>query len=130
MHAVIVALSALSSVVFAALAVLTAWHWLRRRDEAAGRLALTFISLGLLVTVGRLLPSHPHGLAEDIGLRVEIELLVLFPYFLYGFAVAFAPPSRRLRLVVNTLTGALTVWTFALPSVPRAGEPRPWWFVV
>ncbi len=130
MHAVIVALSALSSVVFAALAVLTAWQWLRRRDEAAGRLALTFISLGLLVTVGRLLPSHPHGLAEDIGLRLEIELLVLFPYFLYGFAVAFAPPSRRLRLVVNTLTGALTLWTFALPSVPRAGDPRPWWFVV
>jgi signal transduction histidine kinase len=128
-HVVIVALGALSSVAFAGLAVLTAWHWFRRRDEAAGRLALTFISLGLIVTVGRLLPSHPHGFVEQAALRIEIELLVLFPYLLYGFAVAFAPPSRRLRIVVNTLTGALTLWTFALPSVPSAGESRPWWFV-
>lgn len=128
-HAAIVALGALNSIVFATVAVVTAWQWARRRDPSAGRLTLSFLTLGILVTVGRLVPSHHHSLAAGVAIRVAIELLVLFPYFLYRFAVAFAPPSRRLQLVVASLTTALTVWTFALPSIPESGESRPWWFV-
>ena len=57
-------------------------------------LALAFLALGLIVTVGRLVPAHPHGLLEDISQRLDIELLVLFPYLLYRFATAFVPPAR------------------------------------
>jgi signal transduction histidine kinase len=58
-------------------------------------------------------------------LRFEIELLVLFPYLGYRFATGFVPPSRRLQRVVNLLTFGLSIWTFALPTVPAAGDPRP-----
>ncbi|HKU58712.1 MAG TPA: hypothetical protein VJP39_03820, partial [Gaiellaceae bacterium] len=129
MHAAIVALGALNSVIFAALAVVAAWQWARRRDPAAGRLTLSFITLAIIVTVGRLVPAHHQGFGEEFAARIDIELLVLFPFLLYRFAVAFAPPSRRLQAVVTSLTAALSVWTFALPSVPEPGEGWPWWFV-
>jgi len=129
-HAAIVALGALNSVIFAALAVVAAGQWARRRDPAAGRLMLAFITLAIIVTVGRLVPAHHHGFGEALAGRIEIELLVLFPFLLFRFAVAFAPPSRRLRAAVTSLTAALSVWTFALPSVPESGDKWPWWFVV
>jgi K+-sensing histidine kinase KdpD len=43
---------------------------------------------------------------------------------MYRFATAFVPPSRRLQRLVALLTIGLTVWTFLLPDVPAAGEPR------
>ena len=79
----------------------------------------------MIVTVGRLVPAHPSGLLENALQRVEIELLVLFPYFLYRFATEFVRPSQRLQRVVAVLTIGLSVWTFALPSIPAAGEDRP-----
>jgi signal transduction histidine kinase len=122
MSSAIQILSGVTSVLFAALAVVSVVQWVRRRDLAAGRLALTFLSLGLIVTAGRLLQSTPHGLAEKIAARFEIELLVLFPYLLYRFATAFRPPSERLSRIVAAITIGLTIWTFALPHLPAKGE--------
>ncbi|MGH3003018.1 MAG: sensor histidine kinase [Gaiellaceae bacterium] len=104
-------------------------RWSRRSDPAAGWLALAFLALGVIVSVGRLIPTHPHGLVQDVPQRIEIELLVLFPYFLYRFAIVFVPPSVRLQRAVLSLTLLLTIWTFTLPRFPSAGEPRPNWFV-
>ena len=81
--------------------------------------------MGLLVTVGRLVPAHPHGFLEYVGQRLDIELLVLFPYLLYRFATTFVAPGLTLRRLVPTLTAALTVFTFALPHIPSAGETWP-----
>ena len=86
--------------------------------------------LGLIVTVGRLLPAHPHGFVLGTLLRFEIELLVLFPYLGYRFATGFVPPSRRLQRVVGLLTIGLSTWTFALPTIPASGESRPNGFLV
>lgn len=130
MHALVTALSAVSSLIFVALAIVGLRRWRRRRDVTAGWIALAFLSLGLIVTVGRLLPAHPHGLPEDTLLRLEIELLVLFPYLMYRFATAFVPPSKRLQRIVALLTVGLTVWTFALPTIPSAGEKRPQGFLI
>jgi len=105
-------------------------RWRQRHDEAAGWLALSFLALGLIVSVGRLIPAHPHGLFEDLLLRLEIELLVLFPYLAFRFATVFVPPSRRLQRFVGLLTTGLSVWTFALPTIPASGEPRPAGFVI
>src|SRR5205823_9192259 len=118
----------LTTLAFTALAVLALGRWLKRRDAAAGWLALAFLGLGVIVTIGRLLPAHPHGFVLAALVRLEIEVLVLFPYFLYRFATEFVPPSRRLQRVVATLTLGLSVWTFALPHVPAAGEHRPAFF--
>jgi signal transduction histidine kinase len=96
--------------------------WRTRRSQAAGWLALAFLAIGLLVTAGRLVPSHPHGVFQFIGQRFDIELLVLFPYFVYRFATTFAPPGLLMRRLVMSLTAGLTVFTFALPHMPAAKE--------
>lgn len=129
MHGLVNAIGIVNSVVFVTLAAVAVLHWRSRRDRAAGWLALAFLALGVLTSIGRLVPAHPHGFGPVAGQRLDIELLVLFPYLLYRFATQFAPPSRRLQLIVTGLTVALTIWTFALPHVPGAGQPRPAWFV-
>jgi signal transduction histidine kinase len=128
-HALVTAFGVVNTIIFTGLSLVAVVQWRRRRASAAGWLALAFLSLGLIVTLGRLAPTHPHGVAERIPQRLDIELLVLFPYFLYRFATAFVPPSRRLQRMVLGLTTLLSVWTFALPSLPSSGEPRPDWFV-
>jgi signal transduction histidine kinase len=105
-----------------ALAVVAIRLWWTRRARPAGWLALAFIAIALLVTVGRLAPSNPHGVVEYVLQRGDIELLVLFPYLLYRFATAFAPPGRAMRVIVTALTSGLTVFTFALTDIPSAGE--------
>jgi len=130
LHALVSALSVVSSLIFVVLAVVGLRRWRRRRDATAGWIALAFLSLGLIVTVGRLVPAHPHGFGQELLQRIEIELLVLFPYLMYRFATAFVPPSRRLQRVVALLTVALTVWTFVLPDIPAAGEKRPTGFLI
>jgi signal transduction histidine kinase len=128
-HTIVTALGGVNTALFVGLSVLALLQWRRRRDSAAGWLALAFFFLGLIVSVGRLVPAHPHGLLEDVPQRLDIELLVLFPYFLYRFATAFVPPSIRLRRAVLTLTLLLSFWTFSLPRLPASGEHRPGWFV-
>lgn len=112
------------------LAVLAIRRWRAQRDEAAAWLALAFLAIAALVTVGRLVPAHPHGVLEFLLQRLDIQLLVLFPFLLYRFATTFAPPSRRLQRIVATLTIGLTVFTFALPHFPASGEHWPVAFVV
>jgi signal transduction histidine kinase len=122
MHAAVQSFSILTTVIFTVLAVVAILQWARRRDVAAGWLALTFLGIGLIVTVGRLAPTHPHGFGPLLVQRIEIEMLVLFPYLLYRFATVFDPPTRRLSLVVAAFTSGLTIWTFALPHFPEKGE--------
>jgi signal transduction histidine kinase len=123
-HALVITVSIANSIVLVALAVVSIRRWRRRRDEAAAWLATAFLAIGLLVTVGRLVPTHPHGVLGYLAQRLDIELLVLFPYLLYRFATTFAPPGRNLQRMVSALTVLLTAWTFALPSIPAAGEHR------
>ena len=52
-------------------------------------------SLGLLELLS-LIPNHPGNLAERGAGRVEIALLVLFPYLLFRFTGTFRRPGRRL----------------------------------
>ncbi|MGZ4291013.1 MAG: sensor histidine kinase [Gaiellaceae bacterium] len=122
MHALVITFGIANSVILVVLAMLAIRRWRRRRDEAAAWLALAFLAIAALVTVGRLVPAHPHGVVEYLGQRLDIELLVLFPYLLYRFATTFAPPGRTLQRIVGTLTVSLTVFTFALTHFPASGE--------
>jgi signal transduction histidine kinase len=121
-HGLVITVGIANTVILVLLAVVAIRRWRSRRDEAAAWLALAFFAMGALVTVGRLVPSHPHGVLEYVGQRLNVELLVLFPYLLYRFATAFAPPGRTLQRVVASLTPSLTVFTFALPRFPASGE--------
>jgi signal transduction histidine kinase len=120
-HALVITVGVLNSVSLAALAVIAVRLWIVHRSRAAGWLALAFTSIAVLVTVGRLVPSHPHGALEYLGQRLDLELLVLFPFLVYRFATTFVPPGLFLRRLVPALTVGLTVFTFALPSIPAAG---------
>jgi signal transduction histidine kinase len=130
LHALVTALSIVTSVIFVALALVGVRRWRQRRDVTAGWIAVAFLALGLIVTAGRLIPAHPHGLGQKGLQRLDIELLVLFPYLMYRFATAFVPPSRRLQRVVGLLTIGLSIWTFVLPRIPASGESRPAGFLV
>jgi len=121
-HALVITVGVINSVSLAALAVVAVRLWIIHRSSAAVWLALAFTAIGLLVTVGRLVPSHPHGAAEYLAQRLDIELLVLFPFLVYRFATTFVPPGLLLRRLVPALTIALTVFTFLLPHIPAAGE--------
>jgi signal transduction histidine kinase len=125
LHALVITFGIANSVILVVLAVLAIRTWRRRRDRVAGWLALAFLAMAALVTIGRLAPAHPHGFGEDLSQRLVIELLVLFPYLLYRFATEFAPPGRRLQQVATVLTVGLSVWTFALPRIPASGDGWP-----
>jgi signal transduction histidine kinase len=115
-------------VAFVALAVVALRQWRRRKEPTSAWAAAGFTTLGVVVLIGRILPEHPHALAERIVLRADIVVLLLFPFCLYRFTAAFDPASRRLTRVIGAMTAVLVLWTVALPRLPQSGQPRPHWF--
>ena len=116
-------------VLFAAIAAVCVRQWRRERAITAFWAALAFVTLTWVIVVGRLLSDDPQGLLEKIVQRLDLAILLLFPYFLYRFAVSFEPTSRPLARFVDSLSATLVTATFALPMVPAEGESWPWWFV-
>jgi hypothetical protein len=115
-------------VLFAAIAVVCVRQWSRERAPTALWAALAFVSLAAVVVVGQLLPDDPQGFAEKALQRVNLAFLVLFPYLLYRFGIAFEATKRPLARVVDSLTTGLVAASFALPHVPASGDSWPWWF--
>lgn len=124
LHDAVLAFRYVNLVAYATLGLVALRFWLRRRDPASMWAASTFGSLGLLVVLG-LIPNHPGNLPERALGRIEIGLLVLFPYLLFRFTTAFRAPGQRLARGLFTLTTVLLVWTFAMPRYPQPGEKRP-----
>lgn len=115
-------------VLFAAIAIVCVRQWRQERATTALWAALAFVSIAAVVAVGQLLPEQPQRLAEKVVQRVDLAILVLFPYFLYRFAVAFERTKRPLSGFVDSLSCGLVAATFVLPYLPAEGEPWPWWF--
>ncbi|MGZ4340491.1 MAG: sensor histidine kinase [Gaiellaceae bacterium] len=128
MHAAVLSLRTINLVAYAALGLITLVYWRRRRDRASMWAAATFGTLGLLVLLG-LIPNNPGSLPERVVGRVDIALLVLFPYLLFRFTTAFRQPGRNFANALFSLTAILILWTFALPRIPQPGEPRPGFLV-
>jgi len=95
--------------------------WRRRRDRAAMWAAAAFVVLAAVELLS-LVPNHAHDRLESAVVRLEILLLVLFPYVLFRFTGAFRQADRRLAKGVVVLTAILSIWTFALPTIPRSGQ--------
>jgi signal transduction histidine kinase len=129
MHDAVLAFRTINLIAYTALGLVTLLYWRRRRDAASMWAAATFGSLGLIVLLG-LIPSHPGNLPERAVLRVEIALLVLFPYLLFRFTTAFRRPGKRFANALFSLTAILIVWTFALPRIPQPDEPRPTFLLI
>ena len=123
MHDTVQAFRYVDLVAYIALGAVTLAFWRRRRDRASMWAAIAFGSLGLLELLS-LVPNHPGNDAERAVGRIEIALLVVFPYFLFRFTNAFRAPGQRLANALFGLSAVLVVWTFALPSIPQPGESR------
>ena len=117
-------------VLFAAIAVVCVRQWRGERAVTALWAALAFVTLAWVIVAGRVLPRDPEDLAGRVVQRLDLVILVLFPYLLYRFATAFEPSRRPLAHVVDALSVTLVTATVVLPFVPREGESWPWWFVV
>jgi K+-sensing histidine kinase KdpD len=109
-------------VLYTLVAIAAVRLWRRHREPAGVWAALTFVALALVVDVAPLLPEPDESTWASIAFRLLLATLVLFPYFLYRFAVAFRPPSRRLALLVGGMTAVMLVWTFVVPDIPAEGE--------
>jgi len=116
-------------VAYTALGAVALLLWQRRRDRAAMWAAAAF---GLLAAVEllSLVPNRAHDRLEEQVVRLEILLLVVFPYVLFRFTGAFRRPGRRLANALVVLTAVLAIWTYALNSIPRNGEHWPTAFVL
>ena len=116
-------------VLFAAIAVVAVRQWRRGPSSRTGLwAALAFVSLAWVVVSARLLPEDPENAAAKIAQRIDLAILLLFPYLLYRFSSAFYSGKRPLARFVDTLSTLLVVATFALPYLPSENEPWPWWF--
>ena len=111
-------------VVFGALAVAAFRMWLRGRGGPALWAALSFGAVGIVVLAGLVQPDEPANNIEDVILRGEIALLVLFPYLLYRFTTTFEHAPAGLERFLGLMTATLLVWTFLLPNFPAEGEPQ------
>ena len=113
---------------FAFVAVVCVRQWRLERAVTALWAALAFVTLTWVIIVGRFLSADPETLIEKFVLRLDLAVLLLFPYFLYRFAVAFEPTSRPLARFVDSLSTTLVTVTFLLPMIPTEGEAWPsWW---
>jgi hypothetical protein len=107
------------------LGLLGARVWLRRRDSQSAWLSLTFGILGVISVIGLL---QPEKVASDLGqliLKVEVGVLLLFPYFLYRFAASFDPPSRAIEWFAGIVTAIAIIWPFFIGPIPGEGEKQP-----
>jgi signal transduction histidine kinase len=123
-HEAVQAFRYLDIVAYIALAAVALLQWRRRRDRAGAWAALAFGSLGLLEILG-FVPDHPGNLVERAIGRVDLALLVVFPYLLFRFTGVFRRARRDLANALAGVTAALVVWAFALPSVPQPHQAWP-----
>jgi K+-sensing histidine kinase KdpD len=109
-------------VLYTLVAIAAVRLWRRHREPAGLWAALTFVALAIVVDVAPVLPEPTESTWASIATRLLLATLVLFPYFLYRFAVAFRPPSRRLTLLVSGMTAAMIGWTFLVPEIPAEDD--------
>ena len=129
MHELVEAVDYLNLVAFLAVSLAAVAQWRRRRDRASFWAMLAFAALAVVIVVGRFIPDESESLAIDALTRVDIAVLLLFPYLLYRFTTAFNPHDRRVDAGLTALSVVMITWTFVLPDFPESGEPRPASFI-
>jgi len=122
-HSALRAFHTINLVAFVALGAVALVTWRRRRDRASVWAAAAFGSLGLLELLS-LIPAHERNLGEKVVTRIEVVILVAFPYLLFRFTNAFRRAGRPFAQAVLGLTLVLTVWACAIPRYPQPDESR------
>ena len=123
MHDAVRAFHTLNIVAFLALGAVAFVTWRRRRDRASVWAVAAFGGLAVLELLA-LIPQHERNVGEKLLTRIEVAILVLFPYLLFRFTNAFRTPGRPLARALFGLTSVLLVWTFLIRNYPQPGEHR------
>jgi PAS domain S-box-containing protein len=110
---------------FVALGLVAGVQWWRRRGAAAGWLAATFGVLGVVAIASELLPERSAAPAVVWARKLDVGLMVLFPYLLYRFMTSFVRPTSREHVAAAVLTGVAFAGALLLPDIPEQAEPRP-----
>jgi PAS domain S-box-containing protein len=116
------ALEILQLFVFVGLGLVAFVQWRRRGGTAAGWLAATFGVLAAVVLAGRFLPVHSESEIIEWVRKLEIAVLVLFPYFLFRFMASFERPPKLLNNLAVVLTAGTILFALVLPEIPEEGE--------
>ena len=111
-----------SDVLYVLLAVVAARMWIRRRSRASAWLAATFVVLSIATLIGLVGPDDSTSLLAVWLSKLTIVALLLFPFFLYRFRAALAPPSALVDRGITGFTAAVIVATLALPQLPQSGD--------
>src|SRR4051794_14600618 len=97
-------LQKLNTGAFCALAIACVLQWRRRRTANTTWAAVAFGSLAAIGVIGLALES-PRMIGITLWLvKGLLVVLILFPYFLYRFAVAFEGPPRWVRAISAIVT--------------------------
>jgi signal transduction histidine kinase len=110
---------------FSVLAVVAFLQWRSGGGRPLLWAALGFLAIDLVSLAGLVSDNPP-----DWVTRVELVLLVLFPYLLYRFTTAFEQAPAGLERFVGLMTTVLVVWSVVLPDIPGQNEAWPTSFVV
>ena len=123
MHDALRTFHTINLVAFLALGAIAFVTWRRRRDRASVWAAAAFGSLAAIELLS-LIPTHERNAGEKVVARLEVALLVVFPYLLFRFTNAFRRPGRPLARALFGLTAVLLIWASAIPRYPQPGETR------
>jgi signal transduction histidine kinase len=116
---------------FAGIAIVAVRQWRREPGRSTGLwAALAFVTLAWVIVAGRVFPTDPEDVPGKVIERIDLAILLLFPYLLYRFSAAFYAARRPLARFVDALSATLVIATFALPYLPAEGEAWPWWFAL
>ena len=113
---------------FVLLALACIRQWRKRSDVSIRWATAAFGSLATVSLVGLYLRLHPATHFAGWFIRAILVVLILVPFFLYRFATAFQPVTRRMAVTAHTSTFLVAVASVALPYLPPPGAPvPPWW---
>ncbi len=111
----------LQNVTYLAVGVWALLRWRRQGDQQSGWLAATFGSLAFAVIVGAFTRDMEPSTALDVITRINVTVLLPFPYYLLRFLDSFEPVSTRLRRVIGV--GSVVIVAAAL-ALPRLLDPE------
>lgn len=116
--------------VFVGLTIVCARQWRARTQPALRWATIAFGSLAAIGLIGLVMQQQVfRGLVLWL-IKGLLAVLILFPYFLYRFAVAFQRPSRLVMGVARAVTLIAVAYSLAIPRLVLPGMPQPAWLTV
>lgn len=118
-------LAAIQPVVLGAVGAAAFFQWRRRGGRAAAWIAATFVLLAGVAVLGRAIQGRPETPTVVWLQKINVALVVLFPYFLYRFTTTFRKPPRWLEAATLLLTVAASTGVFLFDRLPQPTDVRP-----